>query len=89
MDTGGAERVAATLANAWASRGDQVALVPTFSDGGECFYQLSPHARLVYLADLVSSRARTIFNQIVRLKTCAGGHGCHEFVLLEKDSHSP
>lgn len=68
MSAGGAERVACTLANAWSSRGDQVTLMPTFSGGGECFYALSPEVRLVYLADLVSSRARTLVNLIVRLR---------------------
>lgn len=67
MNSGGAERVASTLANAWVSRGDQVTLMPTFSGGGECFYKLSPHVRLVYLADLVSSRTRTFANQLARL----------------------
>src|SRR5215470_3933240 len=67
MNAGGAERVACTLANAWSSRGDQVTLIPTFSGGGECFYALSPDIRLVYLADLVSTRARTVVNRLVRL----------------------
>jgi glycosyltransferase involved in cell wall biosynthesis len=69
MGAGGAERVACTLANAWSSRGDQVTLMPTFSEGGECFYALSPDIQLVYLADLVASRARTIVNRLVRLYT--------------------
>jgi glycosyltransferase involved in cell wall biosynthesis len=69
MSAGGAERVACTLAHAWSSRGDQVTLMPTFSGGGECFYALSPDIRLVYLADLVSSRAQTMVNQFIRLHT--------------------
>jgi GalNAc-alpha-(1->4)-GalNAc-alpha-(1->3)-diNAcBac-PP-undecaprenol alpha-1,4-N-acetyl-D-galactosaminyltransferase len=68
MGAGGAERVASTLANAWSSRGDQVTLMPTFSGRGECFFPLSPDARLVYLADLVSSRKRSLVNQFVRLR---------------------
>jgi GalNAc-alpha-(1->4)-GalNAc-alpha-(1->3)-diNAcBac-PP-undecaprenol alpha-1,4-N-acetyl-D-galactosaminyltransferase len=67
MTSGGAERVAATLANAWTTRGDQVILMPTFSGRGECFYELSPKVRLIYLADLVSSRVRTWANQLARL----------------------
>ena len=68
MNAGGAERVACTLAHAWSSRGDQVTLMPTFSRGVGCFYALSPDIRLVYLADLVSSRAQTIVNQCIRLR---------------------
>ncbi len=68
MSSGGAERVACILANAWASRGDQVTLIPTFSGGGECFYALSPSVRLIYLANLVPSRKRSFVNQISRLK---------------------
>jgi GalNAc-alpha-(1->4)-GalNAc-alpha-(1->3)-diNAcBac-PP-undecaprenol alpha-1,4-N-acetyl-D-galactosaminyltransferase len=68
MASGGAERVAATLANAWTVRGDQVTLMPTFSGRGDCFYELSPKVSLTYLADLVSSRGRTWANQIDRLR---------------------
>lgn len=68
MNSGGAERVASTLANAWVSRSDQVTLMPTFSGGGECFYKLSPDVHFVYLANLVSSRVRTFFNQLARLR---------------------
>jgi glycosyltransferase involved in cell wall biosynthesis len=52
MQDGGAERVAATLVNAWAARGDSVTLVATFSGRGSCFYPLSSKVKLVYLADL-------------------------------------
>lgn len=68
MGSGGAERVASTLANAWADRGDQVTLVPTFSGRGECFYELSANVQLVYLADLVTSQQRTWINQLARLR---------------------
>ena len=68
MGSGGAERVAAILANAWTNRGDQVTLMPTFSGRGECFYEISQKVRLIYLADLVSSRVRTWANQIDRLR---------------------
>jgi GalNAc-alpha-(1->4)-GalNAc-alpha-(1->3)-diNAcBac-PP-undecaprenol alpha-1,4-N-acetyl-D-galactosaminyltransferase len=61
LGTGGTERVAATLCNAWSARGDQVTLMPTFSGCGECFYQLSPDNRFVYLADLVPGRKRFRF----------------------------
>ncbi len=67
MTSGGAERVASTLSNAWTARGDKVILMPTFSGRGECFYQLSPKVRLVFLADLVSIRKRTAWSMLVRL----------------------
>jgi glycosyltransferase involved in cell wall biosynthesis len=52
MGSGGAERVAATLANAWVQRGDCVSLIATFSGRGKCFYPLSSAVRFIYLADL-------------------------------------
>lgn len=64
----GAERVAATLTNAWAARGDEVILMPTFSGRGDCFYELHPNVQLTYLADLVSSREKTWTNQVARLR---------------------
>ncbi len=68
MSSGGAERVASTLVNAWTNQGNQVVLMPTFSGRGECFYELSPDVRLIYLADLVSNQDRAIKNQINRLR---------------------
>ena len=56
MHSGGAERVAATLANAWSQRGDLVTLVPTFRGRGTCFYPVSADVDLVWLADRYSSR---------------------------------
>jgi GalNAc-alpha-(1->4)-GalNAc-alpha-(1->3)-diNAcBac-PP-undecaprenol alpha-1,4-N-acetyl-D-galactosaminyltransferase len=67
MGAGGAERVAATLANAWVSRGDRVTLMPTFSARGDCFYPLSRQVELVYLADLVSNNKWTYASRIARL----------------------
>lgn len=55
MHAGGAERVAATLANAWVLRGDSVTLVPTFSGKGSCFYPLVSGVNLVWLADSLGS----------------------------------
>lgn len=56
MQAGGAERVAATLANAWTARGDHVTLLPTFSGGGTCFYPLAPEVELLWLAEAVPAR---------------------------------
>ncbi len=57
MHGGGAERVAATLANAWVRRGDQVTLVCCYSGRGHCQQQLDPDVRLVWLADLLRGPA--------------------------------
>ncbi len=57
MHAGGAERVAATLVNAWTDRGDTVTLVPTYSSKGTCFYPLSDAVDLVWLADRAGTRA--------------------------------
>jgi glycosyltransferase involved in cell wall biosynthesis len=51
MQGGGAERVAALLANAWSSRGHDVTLMPTFSARGNCVYPLSPSVHLDFLSD--------------------------------------
>lgn len=58
LNSGGAQRVAVTLANAWTERGDTVTLVPTFSGRGECFYSVSDQVKLVYLADLADKIGR-------------------------------
>jgi len=58
MGSGGAERVAATLVNAWVARGDEVTLVPTFAGDRAVFYQLDGRVRVVHLADLVARGAR-------------------------------
>ena len=57
MHAGGAERVAATLVNAWAERGDEVTLLPTYSAKGSCFYPVSDAVELVWLADLAQVRS--------------------------------
>lgn len=53
LGSGGAERVATTLCNAWVARGDEVVLIPTFSGGGRPFYPLDARVSLRYLADEV------------------------------------
>ena len=55
MNSGGAERVAANLANAWVERGYQVTLVITYSKRGECFYALSDKIELCYLSDVAGN----------------------------------
>ncbi|USI78696.1 glycosyltransferase family 4 protein [Sphingopyxis sp. USTB-05] len=51
MQGGGAERVAALLANAWAEHGHNVTLMPTFSARGECVYSLNAAVHLDFLSD--------------------------------------
>ena len=71
MQDGGAERVAATLVNAWADRGDTVTLVATFSGRGTCNYPLSAKVNLVYLADLANkkgNRVQTYFSRVMALR---------------------
>jgi len=65
--SGGAERVACTLAEAWTERGDEVILLATFSGKGHCFYPLSDRVRVVYLADLVGTQVRSLANRLHRL----------------------
>jgi glycosyltransferase involved in cell wall biosynthesis len=67
MGTGGAERVASTLVNSWAKRGDIVTLVVTYSGRGTCFYSLASEVRLVYLADLAGSKRRGLSGYASRL----------------------
>ena len=66
MGSGGAERVAATLVNAWAERGDSVTLVATFSGRGTCFYPVTSKVRFVYLADLSAGRRRGLLGYASR-----------------------
>lgn len=64
---GGAERVAATLCNAWVGNGNSVCLVPTYSGGGAPFYTLDPAVRVQYLADLVGIRKKSALTYLRRL----------------------
>lgn len=56
LNAGGAERVAVTLANAWARRGDNVTLVSTWLTKHEPFYELDSRIRFRQLADDRSAR---------------------------------
>ncbi|MGY6273324.1 glycosyltransferase family 4 protein [Achromobacter denitrificans] len=69
MHAGGAERVAATLVNAWAERGDAVTLTPTYSSKGTCFYPLSDKVELAWLADMSGTRASGAAAAFKRLLT--------------------
>ncbi|VFR43970.1 Glycosyl transferase, group 1 family protein [plant metagenome] len=68
MHAGGAERVAATLVNAWAERGDAPTLLPTYSSKGSCFYPVSDGVDFVWLADLAGVRGGGPLAAITRLR---------------------
>lgn len=67
LELGGAERVAATLANAWSARGDRVTLIPTYSGGGRSFYPLQSGVKLLFLADAAGTRSGAWFAYPIRL----------------------
>jgi glycosyltransferase involved in cell wall biosynthesis len=68
MNSGGAERVAANLVNAWLERGDDVTLVITYSGQGECFYQLAEKVELIYLADYSGVVGRGVMAYWIRFR---------------------
>jgi GalNAc-alpha-(1->4)-GalNAc-alpha-(1->3)-diNAcBac-PP-undecaprenol alpha-1,4-N-acetyl-D-galactosaminyltransferase len=68
MEGGGAERVAALLANGWADKGHEVVLMPTFSARGECVYPLRQSVDLTFLSDLCSPGAGRLERFIVLRK---------------------
>ncbi|QIN62834.1 alpha-1,4-N-acetyl-D-galactosaminyltransferase [Caballeronia sp. SBC1] len=77
MGTGGAERVASTLVNAWAKREETVTLVVTYSGRGSCFYPLADNVRLIYLADLTGQNRRGLRGYVARfvaLRAFIRGH---------------
>lgn len=57
MQGGGAERVAALLVNGWVGKGNNVVLMPTFSERGDSAYPLEPSVELTFLSDLCSPAA--------------------------------
>ncbi|UHL64135.1 glycosyltransferase family 4 protein [Paralcaligenes sp. KSB-10] len=68
MHAGGAERVAATLANAWSARGESVVLVPTYTGKGSCFYPISPEVELLWLADRIGAAANPALAGLKKLR---------------------
>lgn len=68
MNAGGAERVAATLCNAWASQGHQVWLMPTYPVKGHSFYPLAPNVQVEWLADRLGARARSWLAPFFKLR---------------------
>lgn len=66
MNAGGAERVAATLANAWVRRGDLVTLVPTYTRKSTPFYPLNPGVRMIWLTDRMGWLGRVLVRPIAK-----------------------
>src|SRR5690625_3395694 len=58
MNAGGAVRVPASLATAWAVRGDEICLVMTHLGSEHSLYALRPQVRCVSLAAYLPSRGR-------------------------------
>ncbi|WP_460840270.1 glycosyltransferase family 4 protein [Noviherbaspirillum agri] len=70
MGGGGAERVATTLCNAWAARGDRVSLIATFSGGGSgAFYPISESVEFFYLADKAGTTQKGVTGYVRRIVT--------------------
>lgn len=72
LGAGGAERVATTLCNAWAARGDKVTLLPTYSGGGKAFYVVSSDVELIFLADFVNKTHKSLLSYFLRLRALRG-----------------
>src|SRR3569623_29364 len=67
LNCGGSERVAATLCNAWAERGDTVSLILTFSGVTEHSYELLRDVELDLLSEAVGTRRKTAVGDARRL----------------------
>jgi glycosyltransferase involved in cell wall biosynthesis len=71
LQFGGAERVASTLCNSWASEGHEVTLIATYSGDARSYFELSPRINLVYLAHPQNcwlGSARHSFARLVKLR---------------------
>lgn len=67
LGAGGAERVASTLCNEWVRQGHEVTLIATFSGGGVAFYPVSALVNVIFLADLVPARRKSLSSYWQRL----------------------
>jgi GalNAc-alpha-(1->4)-GalNAc-alpha-(1->3)-diNAcBac-PP-undecaprenol alpha-1,4-N-acetyl-D-galactosaminyltransferase len=69
MGRGGAERVAATLCNAWVAQGRKVSLIATYLGGRQVGFPLHRDVRLVFLSDLADMPRRSGTGPIWKLLT--------------------
>ena len=53
LGSGGAERVACSLASQWVARGDKVTLIATYSGGLKSFYEFNAKVKVMLLNDLL------------------------------------
>lgn len=67
LEVGGTERSAVTLCNYWVNKGYDIYLIVIFSGKGKNDYFLEKNVKLIYLADIVKSKKKNIFNSIHRL----------------------
>jgi GalNAc-alpha-(1->4)-GalNAc-alpha-(1->3)-diNAcBac-PP-undecaprenol alpha-1,4-N-acetyl-D-galactosaminyltransferase len=72
LATGGAERVATILCNAWAKRGHTVTLIPTYSAGGKSAYKISHDVETIFLADVVGVKGKNLWSYAQRLAALRG-----------------
>jgi glycosyltransferase involved in cell wall biosynthesis len=72
MQTGGAERVAATLLNEWAGSGYDITLLCTYSGLPECHYKLKDTIKLIHLRDLSGVYDRKLIGYLRRLIALRG-----------------
>ena len=70
IGSGGAERVAVTLCNAWVAQGFDVTLIATFSQGGIPFYKPTDGVRLRYLSEEVgpSGSGKKLLRRLLTLR---------------------
>jgi glycosyltransferase involved in cell wall biosynthesis len=57
LGSGGAERVAVTLCNSWAARGDTITLIATFSQKSDVFYSIDDSIEVLHLSSLEASKS--------------------------------
>lgn len=67
LNMGGAERVASILSNAWATRGDEVTVVLTYSQVSSTFYELASEVDVIHLSTRVSSQKKSAVHYAKRL----------------------